>query len=863
MAAALDHVRIRSQSVPPKRIPRKRGPASEASFDALREEGIRLVQALSGRTWTDYNLHDPGVTILEQLCYALTELIYRTEFPVADHLTGELGRIDYTAQALHGPARVFPCRPTTIPDYRRALLDTIDAIDNAWLSSAPDPTYRGLYRIAVKHSDNAASTATEAATRDQVRAVYRSNRNLCEDVGEVASIANVEYDLLGEFEIGGSRNPSDIVADIYDHCAKTIAAGVVFRSFEWALERGQTLDEILNPRHTRHGVLPEEDLAQPDRDHAEADRDALFVGDLVAQIRSIEGVRGVKHLALGKPGETPTTGSLRWDRRQEAPRLRFPPDESRLDNIRLFRGEGEVRVSVAEVRAKYRDLRAREHARRHARQDIAALRPPPRGAHRDLQRYASIQNEFPAIYGINAPGLPASVAPERKAQARQLKAYLVLFEQIIANGAAQLHHLRELFSVRKEPRQTYWWQTLDDSAVPGIGALYRGSIAAEMLPALVYTPFDPYQDRRNRVLDYLLALHGETFAQNSLRQWMRYHDPGELDEILLSNKLTYLRNILRIGRDRAGGFDYSKPSWNMPVNGSANRSGFQMRASLLLGFKHPHSRALTSAIRDAGLDVGPYDDPTGNPGGGEPDVTYAADDERDKQLQRVAPTPEHGPVRLDELRGVFTGRGARVSEALLRYGVDLDNYRIGRLQGREESALVFRPEGSPRWWLLASPASPEAARDAANRLRRCLIDLNVESEGMHVVEHILLRPAGQAADDIPASFYSLRMTVIFPAWTARGHQPGFRRFAEETIQLNCPAHVHPECLWLGFQDLCEFEDRYRLWLEAKVAECKAQADPSDLGKAAAVTELDAASRAVVEFLLRKDVTREMDGPADV
>ena len=33
-----------------------------------------LLQELCGETWTDYNLHDPGVSILEQLCYGLTDL---------------------------------------------------------------------------------------------------------------------------------------------------------------------------------------------------------------------------------------------------------------------------------------------------------------------------------------------------------------------------------------------------------------------------------------------------------------------------------------------------------------------------------------------------------------------------------------------------------------------------------------------------------------------------------------------------------------------------------------------------------------------------------------------------------------------
>ena len=76
----------------PATIPRKRraarggGADSELSFESLRSEGIRLAQALSGNSWTDYNLHDPGVTILELLCYALTDLVYRADFRVADHL---------------------------------------------------------------------------------------------------------------------------------------------------------------------------------------------------------------------------------------------------------------------------------------------------------------------------------------------------------------------------------------------------------------------------------------------------------------------------------------------------------------------------------------------------------------------------------------------------------------------------------------------------------------------------------------------------------------------------------------------------------------------------------------------------------
>ena len=72
-------------------------------FAKLREEAIELVQKLSGENWTDYNVHDPGVTILEQIVFALTELGYRTGFDVQDYLTSDDGHIDYESQAMYGP----------------------------------------------------------------------------------------------------------------------------------------------------------------------------------------------------------------------------------------------------------------------------------------------------------------------------------------------------------------------------------------------------------------------------------------------------------------------------------------------------------------------------------------------------------------------------------------------------------------------------------------------------------------------------------------------------------------------------------------------------------------------------------------
>lgn len=874
-------------------IRRRTGPASPVSFEGLRSEGVRRVQALSGHTWSDYNLHDPGVTILEQLCYALTDLVYRIGFPIADHLAGPDDRIDFAALALHGPAQVFPCRATTVADYRRALLDTLDAVDNAWVgtelaTSGPSAGVNGLYRIALEHAEQVPDGAARAVARQAAAALYRRQRNLCEDLDEVTSVAPVDCELQGTFEIGGARAPEDILADILDECARAVAGGVAFRSFQAALADHATLDEILDASHTRRGVIAASALR-------DADRDDLFVGDLVARLCAIEGVRAVHQLAIAKGDAPPTGGSIRWELRREALRLRLPSDAHLPEVLRLTRAGSTVAISAPEVREKYLDLRTGREARRHGRQEIATLVPPPKGTHRDLRRYFSIQNHFPAVYGIDRNGLPASATPEARAMAAQLKTYLAMFEQVIADGAAHLHHLRDLFSARDDVRRTYWWQPLGDDLVPGLGALLAGTPEEDPSLPDARARHDAFFGRRHRVLDHLLALHGETYTQNTLRQLACYYAPAELEEMLLANKLAYLGHILHIGRNRGSGFDYGAPSWDVSPDrgtdagtaasttrtraagiparhvddsaseGDANVSGFQLRASLLLGFRHQHSRPLTRALHEAAVEI---DDRASAARDGDPlvgGVSVVVDD-TSEALQRIpaeprpatrstGPSPTFDTLRTEHgLRGLG---GTRVSLALLRHGVDLANYRVGHAGGDAGFPLMFRPDQSRRWWILGTYDTVAAANRAANHLRRFLVNLNVESEGMHVVEHVLLRPSRPPVNGtapIPSEFLSLRLTVVLPAWTARGQTAGFRRLAEETVQINCPAHVLPGVLWLSHPDMVAFEQRYSHWLDTKLAACRAEEAADGRTRTRAAIEADVAGRAVAEFLMRKGVS---------
>ena len=70
----------------PLTISDKENLSKSQDYDFLREEALQYIQSISGKLWTDYNTHDPGITILEVLCYALTDMGYRSSFPIQDLL---------------------------------------------------------------------------------------------------------------------------------------------------------------------------------------------------------------------------------------------------------------------------------------------------------------------------------------------------------------------------------------------------------------------------------------------------------------------------------------------------------------------------------------------------------------------------------------------------------------------------------------------------------------------------------------------------------------------------------------------------------------------------------------------------------
>jgi hypothetical protein len=177
-------------------------------FQNLRSEAIKYIGELSGKVWTDHNVHDPGITILETLIYGLMDLGYRTNLPVAD-LFARDPEDKSPDNNFFLPSRILANNPLTITDLRKLLVD-IRGIKNAWLevdentavrycqedklpdnnNEEPAPaadacacdSINGLYHVYIQLDDGVEKDSpTEKQLSWKVRRSLMAHRNLCED----------------------------------------------------------------------------------------------------------------------------------------------------------------------------------------------------------------------------------------------------------------------------------------------------------------------------------------------------------------------------------------------------------------------------------------------------------------------------------------------------------------------------------------------------------------------------------------------------------------------------------------------------------------------------------------------------------
>ena len=106
-------MRVYCMSKLPISIPKQPALKPAEDYYRLRRDGIGYIAQMGSRQWTDYNTHDPGITVLEGLCYAITDLAYRVGRDIKDILAPETAPPDKSQPYRDDPRISYQSRKMT------------------------------------------------------------------------------------------------------------------------------------------------------------------------------------------------------------------------------------------------------------------------------------------------------------------------------------------------------------------------------------------------------------------------------------------------------------------------------------------------------------------------------------------------------------------------------------------------------------------------------------------------------------------------------------------------------------------------------------------------------------------------------
>ena len=617
--------------------------------------------------------------------------------------------------------------------------------------------------------------------------VLHNHRNLAEDYCTIKAIEVEDIAICTDMEVEPSADIEAVLAEAYYLIDQYMSPDIKFYSLQQLLDANKPVDEIFEGPALSNGFIDNDELAQASL------RKTLYTSDVINLIMEIPGVKSVKNFVFaryddfGRLVESQSWSMTVTPNRQ--PRLYIEGSK-----VLVFKNGLPFLADANEMSDSLQVVKGRNTQPKYSvlENDL----PVPHGNYYELESYYSVQNTLPLTYGVGSDGLPDSATEVRKAQAKQLKAYLLFFEQLLVNYLSQLANTQELFAVDNTVKQTYFSRLLDSGEIDGIAGLYNG-LDATTLQSLIENE-DTFLERRNKFLDHLLARFAETFNDYALMLYSYTEDKDVADSQLIENKISFLQNFPELSRNRGKSFNYKN---SLQVCNNENVAGLVNRIKLLLGYSTNYSGSLefyTEKDTDGESSEQKWHLVDKNKKVYLNSSTKKADKETDNDKE------------LSEIDKVFM------------YITNPAHYTIKKSKPWSLNLVDNNGEViATRKQSFKTKAESEAARDEII----AFADQVITPEKIHIVEHVLLRPRSvvdpllsvcldpSCSDCDEHDPYSFRITVVLNGEDGLANKGiEFRRFAEQTIRMETPAHLGLKICWVSIESLKEFDSKYCSWL---------------------------------------------------
>lgn len=386
----------------------------ENLYMQLQKQTLEEVQRLSGKVWTDYNAHDPGVTVADIANYALAELDYKLRFDPADYLTEKGGAFDAERFGLFSPEEVYTTAPVTTEDYRRLFFASVPELENVWVECDAET---GGYTVSVALPPFGG--ADEKAVVQRIGEVYNSHRNLCEHLNKVTVVQPEELEFHAELEIEPGKDATVVLARLYALILRYLAGSVSISAPEEQAVSGLSPEEWLEgSENAVRVVIPRQQNTEY---------------ELYGKLWQVEGIRSFSTCYLMKDGEPLTDLSGVFS-------LKIPKDKEELkvtvrcENIPL---PVHMEKFIGHLKSFYY-AQIRSHAT--IGEGKGKDRETPMGTYRDIFARLPIAADFPLCYRLSPDGKPST----------SFEAYLKLYDGMTALGLEEVEGLPQLLSIRAE-----------------------------------------------------------------------------------------------------------------------------------------------------------------------------------------------------------------------------------------------------------------------------------------------------------------------------------------------------------------------------------------------------------------------------
>ncbi len=717
-------------------------------YQTLFDEAIRLCQELSGNIWTDYNKHDPGVTLLTQLCYALSEVGYRTDIDMerllyfAKNTTEERTEVN-RHNAFFQPSEIYPTGAITQDDYRILIIDKIEGVADAWVQPVKNDRYgfKGLYQVVLKLRQEFDDEENRKVVIRKVEELLSANRNLCEDFEKIKVLVSEPISFKAKLEIKTESVEEEVLATIFQRIQDYFSPPTHYYEQETLEQTGLENHEVFQGPSFDMGFLQASKLTEYGR--------LFYISKMAELISTVPGVWNLSGFEVYIGGTQVFTDKFNLAE-GHYPLLDVKSFRDGEPSFEMELTKGEISTAFNTTAVDYYlDSQKRRGDKSYDLSKKDRSKKLERTEESQLRHFESIQSTYPALYGVGDYGrrsvimdLNTKKDAVTDGNVKQLQGFLYFFDQFLTNHLEQLASIRELFSIEpKEKLQSYYSTLLyglDPDAEfsqgnkPGVlkekandlygyYSLLKSDVRNEI--ERIREERDPVNDRLGRALTHLLARFGESFLADEYNNLDQFFNSPEQS---INSKKQLLSQITTLGRKRACGFDYLKPSFeseeeNLPI--------FKKKLGLLLNLPEAKDQSLICVTNVKGADV-------------------QISDVKAKETEKVGRKFEQAKASADLAHFpiiVKKNKKERIDiknvdhlPYLFKYGTIRKNYDI--IPNDNGVVLLYNPFEKKTGFKIFEAANEEEAEQRLKRIIDFLKDLEEEKSGFHVVEHILLRP---------------------------------------------------------------------------------------------------------------------------